>query len=93
MFPVIAIVIAVLVCIIGIVIYQIALKILDEGDYFFYVVGFFLTLFLVCAVALYFFLPRPKSAELVTIIPAMFTEGSTAFDTNASESSIVFSSR
>lgn len=65
-----AVIIAIVVLIIGIVIYQVALQILDEGDYFFYAVGFFLLLFTVCGMALYYLLPRPApQADLGTVSP------------------------
>lgn len=70
--PVIGVVIGILVLVIGFVIYRIALEILDEGDYFFYAVGFFLLLFVVCGVALYFLLPRPAGkADLGTLAPGV----------------------
>lgn len=70
--PIIAVVIGVLVLIVGFVIYQVALQILDEGDYFFYAVGFFLLLFLVAGMALYFLLPRPAGpAKLSSIAPGV----------------------
>ena len=69
---ILAVIIGIVVLIIGVIIYQVALQILDEGDYFFYVVGFFLILFTVCGVALYFLLPRPAArANLGSIAPGM----------------------
>ncbi len=71
MTQIIAIIIAVIVLIVGFIIYQVGLQILDEGDYFFYAVGFFLALFAICGVALYFLLPRPSGpADLTTLTPA-----------------------
>ncbi len=66
----IAVGIGILVLIVGFVIYRIGLEILDEGDYFFYAVGFFLLLFVVCGALLYFLLPRPAGrADLGTLSP------------------------
>lgn len=71
MTQIIAVIIAVIVLIVGFIIYKIALQILDEGDYFFYAVGFFLALFAICGIALYFLLPRPSGpADLTTLTPA-----------------------
>lgn len=68
--PIIGVVIGILVLIIGFVIYRIGLEILDEGDYFFYAVGFFLIVFVIAGIALYFLLPRPlKNADLSTLAP------------------------
>lgn len=67
---IIAIVIGIIVFIVGLVIYHIGLQILDEGDYFFYAVGFFLALFAIAGIALYFLLPRPAGqAHLTSLAP------------------------
>jgi ATP/ADP translocase len=72
--------IGILVLIVGVVIYQIALQILDEGDYFFYAVAFFLVLFLVAGVALYFLLPRPPGkAHLTLLAPDHLVDGLRTF--------------
>ncbi len=71
----IAVGIGILVLIVGYVIYRVALQILDEGDYFFYAVGFFLVLFLIAGLALYFLLPRPPArADLTTVTPNAIAE-------------------
>lgn len=76
----IAVGIGILVFIVGFVIYRIGLEILDEGDYFFYAVGFFLLLFTICGVALYFLLPRPPaSADLTTVTPDKMIDRITEF--------------
>ena len=80
MAPLIAVGIGILVLIIGFTIYRIGLEILDEGDYFFYAVGFFLLLFTVCGLALYFLVPRPpRTADLSTIAPARIVDGLSEF--------------
>ncbi len=80
MAEIIAVVIGILVLIIGFVIYKIGLEILDEGDYFFYAVAFFLILFFVAGIALYFILPRPlKNADLGTLAPGRVLNNVTAF--------------
>lgn len=80
MAQIIAVAIGVLVLIIGFVIYKIGLEILDEGDYFFYAVAFFLILFFVAGIALYFILPRPpKNADLGTLSPNRVLNAVTEF--------------
>lgn len=95
MAPLIAVGIGILVLIIGFTIYRIGLEILDEGDYFFYVVGFFLILFTVCGLALYFLVPRPpRTADLGTIAPARVVDGLSDFadrSYRSSSESIVYS--
>lgn len=77
---IIGLVIGILVLIVGFVIYRIGLEILDEGDYFFYAVGFFLLLFVVAGVALYFLLPRPPGpADLGTLAPGRVLNNVTEF--------------
>lgn len=95
MAPLIAVGIGILVLIIGFTIYRIGLEILDEGDYFFYAVGFFLILFTVCGLALYFLVPRPpRTADLSTIAPARVVNGLSEFadrSYRSSGGSIVYS--
>lgn len=80
MTQIIGLVIGILVLIIGYTIYRIGLEILDEGDYFFYAVGFFLLLFAVCGAALYFLLPRvPGQADLGTLAPGQVLNRVTEF--------------
>ncbi len=80
MTQIIAVVIGLLVLLVGFVIYRIGLEILDEGDYFFYAVGFFLLLFVVAGMALYFLLPRPpKAADLGSVAPGQVLNQLTRF--------------
>ena len=93
MSQIIAIIIALVVSIVGFIIYKIALELLDEGDYFFYAVGFFLLLFILGAVVLYFLLPRPMGpARLTSIAPLTLLQTITDLTTSSGgERALVFS--
>jgi hypothetical protein len=86
MSAIIGLVIGILVLVVGYVIYRIGLEILDEGDYFFYAVGFFLLLFVVGGIALYFLLPRPPGqADLGTLAPGRVLNNIMEFANNMYE--------
>ena len=71
-----ALALALVVLIAGIAIYHVAMDILDEGDYFFIAVGFFLLLFAIVGLVLYYILPRPFSGQVAftSLIPSYFID-------------------
>lgn len=89
---IIAIIIGIVVFIVGFIIYHIGLQILDEGDFFFYAVGFFLALFAIAGIALYFLLPRPAGqAHLTSLAPGRILQRIADVTAPAVTKTVVFS--